>query len=328
VVGFKGLNGAPDTVRTNVGTFVSDGVSTLTDAGSTENANGVISLDPGGPVIPYSLTAEGVLSLLDGLGTEHFRGGATLGGKLFAVGAVLSLSPSEVALTLGLQKGSGLSNATLTGDYHSCYFGTAGGSHVGVVGTAAFDGSGGVGLGTTLANTDGVISGPSFGLGTYNVAADGTFALGPPYRGGVGAGGDYAIAGGGVTAGSLNLTWVFIRQATTAGIDNLVGTYSVAGAGYGLADEKYFDLAGSLSIEGDGHCTLSVTINREGVLNTLINSSIYTVAADGSLELTLGSIGGAGDTYRGAISADGSLGMLGGGSSGGSDPFLAVIFRR
>jgi hypothetical protein len=324
-VTFKGLHGSPDTLRTHVGTFVSNGIDRITDAGSTVNENGVISADPGGPVVPYSLSPDGVLSLHDGLGTEHFRGGLTLDGKMMGVAAVLPLSPSEVALTLGLTKGSGLSDATLAGDYHYCYFGAGAGSHFGVVGTAAFDGIGGVGLGTTLANRDGGISGLSFGLGTYGVAADGTFTLGSPFRGGVSEGGDRAIAGGGVTTDSFNQIWVFIRKATTAAIGTLLGTYTIVGVGYGLSDGKYYDMAGSVSIEGDGHCTLSVTVNREGVLDSRTSSSLYTVAADGTLEFTDGL---SGHTFRGAISADGTLGMLGGGSSAGSDPSFSVIFRR
>jgi len=322
---FKGFHGPPDHVRTNVGVLLSDGVSLLTDAGSIENDDGVIGTDPGGPVVPYSLSADGVLSLHDGFGTDHFQGGVAAGGKTFGLAAVLPIFPSEVVLTLGVKKDAGLSNATLTGDYHSCYFGRAAGAHAGVVGMATFDGSGGVGLGTTLANTDGVITGPSFGLGAYDVAADGTFALGPPYRGGASADGEHAIVGGGVTPGSLPLTWVFVRQATAASLASLTGTYTIVGIGYDLAEGKYADVAGSVRIDGDGRCMVSVTINREGRLSSLFWASTYTVAADGTLEMTLGA---GGDTYRGGISADGSFGVLGGGSNPGSDPALFVLFRR
>jgi hypothetical protein len=323
-VTFKGFHGPPDNVRTNVGPLLSDGVSTLTDAGSIENENGVISADPGGPVIPYSISPDGVISISDSLG-EHFRGGLTAGGKTFALAAVLPFFPSEAGLTLALKKDSGLSDATLTGDYHTCYFGTAGGGHVGVVGTAAFDGAGGVGLGTTLTNTDGVITGPSFGVGAYAVTTDGAFTLGPAFRGGVSSSGDHAIAGGGVTPGSLQLTWVFVRQATAADLGSLTGTYTIVGVGYDVAEGKYSDMAGSVRVDGDGRCMVTVTINREGVLSTLFWASAYTVAPDGTLELTLT---GTGNTFRGAISADGSFGMLGGGVVPGSDPALFVLFRR
>lgn len=322
-VSVKGFHGPPDNMRTNVGTLLSDGVSLITDAGSIENENGLITPDPGGPVIPYSLSSEGVLSLSDGLG-EHFRGGLTAGGTTLGLAAVLPVGPSESGLVLALKQGAGMSDASLAGDFHCCYFGKSGGAHVGVVGTAAFDGAGGVGLGTTLANTEGVITGLSFGLGSYGVAPDGALTLGE-FRGGVSITGDHAIAGGGVTAGALNLTWVFIRQATAAALESLTGTYTIVGVGYDLAEGKYSDVAGSVRIDGDGRCMVTVTINREGVLSTLFWASTYTVAPDGKLELTLT---GTGNTFRGAISADGSFGMLGGGSVPGSDPALFVLFRR
>ena len=100
-VSFKGIHGAPDTVRTNVGTIVSNGTDALTDAGSTQNQNGVISADPGGPVVRYSVSLSGDLSLKDDLGTEHFRGGMILGGEMAGVTARQVSSKSRmVALSI------------------------------------------------------------------------------------------------------------------------------------------------------------------------------------------------------------------------------------
>ena len=327
-IGFKAIHGSPDTLTTNVGTVVSNGV-TLTDAGSTQNENGAVTADPGGPVVPFSVTPAGVLSLTDGLGTENFRGGVILGGDMAAVAAVLPFFPSESALVLTVKKGSGLSDATLSGDYHSAYFGAfafVGGTHFGILGTAAFNGAGVVTLGATLSNQDGVISTvPSSGLGTYGVAADGTFTLGPDYQGGASAAGDFAVAGGGVTSGSLNVTWVFVRKAAFADPGSLTGNYTIVGIGYSLANARYYDFTGLFTADGDGHCTVTLTSSEEGVISTTTDSSTYTVAADGTLVWTFG-IGAT--TFKGAVSQDGRIGFVGGGSSTGSDPTLAVLLRR
>src|SRR5687768_14798042 len=77
---FKGIHGSPDNVRTHVGTSLWNGIDTLTDVGSLQNENGVISTDPGGPVIPFTLSEEGVLSVRNSAGTEILRGGVIKSG--------------------------------------------------------------------------------------------------------------------------------------------------------------------------------------------------------------------------------------------------------
>jgi hypothetical protein len=324
-VGFRAIHGAPDTLTTNVGTLLSNGVDSLTDAGSTENVNGTISADPGGPVIPFTLSPAGVLSFEDASAIEHFRGGVALGGDLAAVAAVLSLPGSESSFVMTLKKGTGMSDAALNGAYHSCSFGAfVGGSHFGFLAPAVFDGIGGVALDAGLQNNDGAVTAGTAGMGSYGVAADGTLLMGN-YQGGVGAGGDYAIVGGGIAPGSLNDSWIFIRKAAFADPASLAGNYTIVGIGYSIANSRYYDFTGLFTANGDGHCTVTLTSNEEGVISTLTDSSTYTVGADGTLEWNFGLGGG---TFRGAVSEDGRIGMIGGGITTGSDPTLALLLRR
>jgi hypothetical protein len=312
--------------QTSWGTMTADGASVLATGAMTENRNRVVS--SAGPSFPYpfTLTSAGELSVFS-VSTEAARGGLAREGLAATLGSVIVPVTQSTALFL-LRKGSGLSQATLSGAYHFGYLAPdpVGTLHQGAVGTGSFNGLGaGVFTATTI-NDDGTLSGPGSGLlMTYTVAPDGTLTIAGPlgFAGGVLAGGELAIVGGNPANGAPPNACIFLRESVGASAATMTGTYSMAGLMFNVFSGDYEAITGTFTADGTGNYGFEATVHSAGALSTIgPTGGTYSVAANGRLVVD------AGFTLEGAVASNGAFAFLGGATSAGSSPGLFFLVRR
>jgi YVTN family beta-propeller protein len=187
----------PNGFKSNAGTLTFDGAGGVSISG-TQVLDGVASPDTGADT--YTVGADGALSLV----SSGFQGGVLAGKRVLLCG---NTAGTRTEILVATAKGSGMSNASLSGEYTWTSL-----KHVGAtqpttpsvggplpnplgfktqVGTAVFDGVGTATV-TLSENLDGVVSAFS-GSDTYSVAGDGTMTFGATFAGGVLPGGNMAI---------------------------------------------------------------------------------------------------------------------------------------
>jgi 6-phosphogluconolactonase (cycloisomerase 2 family) len=187
----------PNGFKSNAGTLTFDGAGGVSISG-TQVLDGVVSPDTGADT--YTVGADGALSLI----SSGFQGGVLAGKRVLLLG---NTAGTRTEILVATAKGSGMSDATLSGEYTWTSL-----KHVGAtqpatpsvgdplpnplgfktqVGTAVFDGAGAFTASLTE-NLDGVVSAFS-DSDTYSVAGDGTMTFGGNFAGGVLPGGNMAI---------------------------------------------------------------------------------------------------------------------------------------
>lgn len=168
---------------------------------------------------------------------------------------------------------------------------------------------------------------------TYTVAADGTVthtvgALDSPTQGGILMGGDLLLLSG-PTDGEAPCLLVLIRRSDSASASVLSGNYHIGAflADAGAPPPHFSSFTGTRSADGVGTVTTNAggTINIDGVVGSFpaaMTNDSYTVAADGTLSVTLATT-----TLVGAVSPTGDYAVLAGGMTVGSLPQLWFLVR-
>jgi hypothetical protein len=308
-----------------------DGVNRIDFGTLGQNTDGVIaSLPPSFP-FTYGITSSGDLAV-SLLSFSVGQGGISRGGEVAAI-ATTSPTATRSNVFCFLEKGAGLSAATLSGAYHFGYFemdATLPASHVGTVGTVTFNGAGGASLDSDVANADGFIS--PFDIPpapiTYAVAADGTLTTGPSgvlLHGGVLPGGDFAILSGGTVAGEDPAGLVLVRQQASASVASLQGIFTIVGVAYDLGLATIESVTGTFTADGAGAYGFQGTLHRPATGITAFgpNAGTYAVAANGQVTVNAGGL-----QLRGAVSPNGEFAFFGGSITAGEDPQLYVLVRR
>lgn len=220
-----------------------------------------------------------------------------------------------------------LQNGLLSGIYHYVSFGGNNApthDDTSRSGTATFDGLGGVGLSWTD-NTDGTISSLAQSW-TYSIAADGTFTATTPggtvLAGHVQPGGDVALAAR-ISAGAFPMTALFVRKggATFATAD-LTGDYWAGSFSCAPAGPTHASRTGTVTFDGAGASTSSLTDDAEGVITATSPPGTYSIAADGTLTYVSG-----GETFTGGLLAGAGVAVAAS-TSGGSSPQVMVFLRK
>ena len=233
---------------------------------------------------------------------------------------------------LTLRRGSGQTDASLSGGYRGCSLGFITGVSKPEAGTGSYTfGGDGTWSATFRTNVDGEVFGPhTYNLGTYTVAAAGgtnlLFDSGFTERGQLLAGGDVLCVSGGIVTGHSLLSHYFVREGSGMGTASLSGTYAVVGLFYdfgpGVLD--WVGVGGTLTADGAGRYTATLRKNEETFISDpYTETGTYTVSATGHLVVTKGD----GQVYEGGLSPDRTFGVYGGGTSTGSMPGVFFLVR-
>jgi hypothetical protein len=317
-------------------TFDGDGGASLI---GTKNVDGISQAQAGSGTA--SASSDGNFTLWSG---NDFIG-SLAADQRFVLFAPTSGTPQ---FSFALERGGTLSPASLNGDYGFGFYSfdrstqqpslpAAGAPRpqpkgfTSTLGTLHFDGDGGVTL-SGQRNMDGTSS-PVSGAAQYDVAPGGDFSMGGGslFTGGV------TLDGSAVVFGSQNgvpQVSIALKRAGSYSNATLNGVYGVVfyvfdgsatqpvvpAAGLPLPAPRGFSVAvGTMTFDGAGQVTLSVTKNTDGAASTQSGSGTYSVAADGTFTLN------AGNTFTGTV-AEGGSAIVWGSTTG--NPQLAVCIRR
>lgn len=196
------------------GTATFDGQGNSTSSVS-RNDNGVVSGPSSPPAGTYSVAADGTVTWT--------RAGNTYSGGLLEGGDLAILTGGTVAnqvpvLMVLIRAGQGLSNATLSGAYHTV--GLLANAPAGTtprwrnyVGASVADGVSQWSLGAGTMNSDGVVLPvPPLGVSAYAVAGNGALTMVTAnWLGGVTPTGSFAAVAGGATQGDAPQLWLLVR---------------------------------------------------------------------------------------------------------------------
>lgn len=316
-----------ESVRTFWGTLFADGVHDVSGS-MTRNAAGVISTTPYASWGTFAVESNRRFtyeSMFAGL--DHSVGGITETGDL-AMLAILSEGSTPTLRVFAKREGAH-ALASLSGTYRLCGFGAtvAGVLTSSTWGTLTFDGAGG-GLTQVSQNQEGVIVGPINIPITYTVAPSGetsvTFAGGVTLDGGLGAGGDVVLLGGGTGAGDNGFVYVLVRTSAGLSDADLDGDFVLNGLLQEIGTNFYATIAGNLEADGMGAAEARGMRCHEGTLEWLPTENVTTtVAPTGEMSLTTGG----GDLFVGGLAPDARFGVFAGPTNAGSDPGILFILR-
>jgi hypothetical protein len=320
-MGLVAQSGPPLAVASQRGPLTADGVSMLSLT-VTENVDGVITPQaPSG--LGYALDAARNLRWQATPMTDIAAGGISADGRLAVLGTVQT--GSFPALIFAGKRVGPHGAASLSGAYHVFGFvhDWSGPQDLTVFGTCTFDGVGTASL-SALQNAGGSIAGPFPDAGTYTVSPDGvldyTFGFGQVFQGGVYAGGSLAVTCGATSAGGDPALFVFVKAGAGLGNATLSRSYFIAGFQRDLSAD-WASATGTLVANGTGSATVTLTTNDGTIGMDPPVMLSYAVAADGATTYAVG------DTFAGAVSADGGILVLAGGTSVLSNPVLFVGIR-
>jgi hypothetical protein len=183
-------------------------------AGSVENAEGTIGVDPFGTFFTYDVAADGTTTL-EASAISTFVGGIVEGSDLLVLSGSTTLSGDPQTLAF-LRAATTATDATLDGQYAVVGGGYRLGGNVfySLTGTLTADGAGALTIAATY-NAQTVVSTPIPQNATYTVASDGRLTVTPTgatLRGAVSEDGRFALIGGGVTPFSDSLFFLCFRK--------------------------------------------------------------------------------------------------------------------
>jgi hypothetical protein len=240
-----------------------------------------------------------------------------------AAGSVMVPSGPEIVALI--KRGSGFSDASLSGAYHFSGFAVSFGSTFSYFGVITFDGIGSAALNLGF-NIEGAISPPAPTTATYSVAADGqvtlTFTGGDAYTGTILPDGGLALLGGSTINGQAPAALALVPKTSGASNATLNGTYQLIGME--REGSGFTSLTGSVVADGSGSLTATFTRNTDGVITTSGPDIVsYSIDADSTLR-----IDPAGEEFIGGVSPTGAYAILGGPTLTGTNPKFFVLMRR
>jgi cysteine-rich repeat protein len=312
------------------GDLIADGVSEITGGTLSWNngAGGIFS--DAAPEISYTVDAARRMTWPGG-GAFNLQGGIATDGSVATMSSIGETGWPGLAILV--RRDGTFDLGSLNDTYHLSAFCTNLANEVAAWGTSTFDGFGGADEVISV-NTNGTVVGPSPNTAqTYTVAADGTttYTFGGgnlPIQGGILLGGDLVVLSGTTTPDAPCL-FVLIRQSTAASASTLSGDYHIGAfvADAGAPPPNFSSFTGTGSSDGVGTVTTNTggTINVDGAVGPFpaaMTNDPYTVAADGTLSVTVG-----GTTLKGAVSPTGDYAVLAGGTTLGSFPQLWFFVR-
>ncbi len=294
--GFTGFISGPY-IYTDIGALVaSSGPDVFDGAGGfsgsyVRNVSGVISSGPFSGT--YTAAAGGVMTLNGLDGGVSTDGNTILFADLFAGGSPYV----DVEIKQGQ---TNFTNADFIGTYQLASISTNADASSWLALTA--DGMGTY-SGTVDRNDAGVITSGAV-TGTYTVAADGSLTIAPaggsPFTGGISADGKSLVLSQ-LTAAQPAEFAVGIKQGRSDfTIANVIGTYVI------IYFDGYADILLTLTFDGAGLFQGTGTLNDAGTISSIPVTGAYTVAADGSLTLTVTGE----SSFTGGVSADGNTLMF------------------
>ena len=284
------------------GTQSSGGAGNLSAGTATTNEVTMVSGPAPVADVTYDITADRTFTLIG----PEVRGGISSSGALAAAADLRSGQDPQTAIFL--RRDGNFTVASLNGVYNMVVFEFVSGSRRGVFGSVTFDGSGGLQLAADTVNDEGSGGAPFNGTGTYTVSAEGDLTLNltgsgaPDLRGGILADGSLAILGGSSTNGEGPTQMLLLRQATSAGLGTLSGSYFAIGFA-GATGESAVGSGSLTKNEPDGITYLG-DANVDGTPSASPTSSTgtYVVGTDGLLKLTIDSF-----EFEGAITQSGEF---------------------
>jgi hypothetical protein len=282
------------------------------------------------------VTGAGVFPLDERLnGTLDRSGFVSDSGDL----ALLAARDNLPALQVLTRPATGLDDLDLLGTYHFVSFTPAAGG-VSTWGRLAFDGQGAATVPAPPLENDGgvVTTEPNLLAATYALAETGdidvalTFqgSRGPfprAFAGCAGSGGDLIVASRvDDTGGAQASVFAAVRAATNADLDTFFGRYAV-GILFAATDDpmtsSFATLLGTLIADGEGNVTLDGELHiTSGFQDIESLEGSYTVAADGTLSITLPEL-----NLQGGIDGAGRLAVLGGDTVSLLPAAFAIVVR-
>jgi len=321
--GMAATAGAPPHGSSAWGPMGLDGMGALNGMGTTNDDGTIVGPLP--VTAAYTVAADRETTLVLG-GVAGYAGWTNAAGSVVLSGSVTN---SHAPAVINLMKlGTGLSNATLAGDYVLClYVVTTIGTTAALWGSATANGLGG-GMAAVTGNFDGAILGPGAPQAiAYGVAPDGQVnwaftGTGETASGCVLAGGDLAVFAGDPNPAGAPFLMVLIRKTTGTSAATLGGTYQIVGLEG--AGSSYTSITGSVVSDGAGSITANFTRNTDGVISTSGPEIVgYTAGADGTLVVNPG-----GDPMHGGFSAGGAFFVIAGPDAAMTTPGFYVGLRR
>ena len=314
-------------MRTRWGTMLADGVYDVLGS-LTHNYGGAISVlatDTYGTFAVETDRRFTYESLFAGL--DHSVGGITETGDIVSL-AIMAAGATPTMQVYARRDGMhGL--GSLSGTYRLAGFGAtvAGLMTSATWGTVTFDGMGG-GTSDAAVNQEGATFGPVLLPITYTVAPDGamslSFAGGLTLDGGIAAGGDVLLLGGGTTPGDNMFVYVLVREGAGLGDADLDGNFVLTGMTQEVGTNFYATIAGNLAADGMGAAQARGLRCQEGVVEWIPSENVTTtVAPTGALTLTTGG----GDVFVGGLVPDARFGVLAGPTNAGGDPTILFLLR-
>ncbi len=196
--------------------------------------------------------------------------------------------------------------------------------------TFSFDGLGSLTGGTTSSITNGTLGGPMTspaGSATYTILGGNAlqFTSGAVTTGLGGMSADGALWTMGVVAPGSGASIVCgARHESGLSVASLNGRYHYAQfltSASGTSDASFW---GWVDFDGGGNASYSIWSNIDGTISGAPATvpGTYTVAANGTLTLTLGTA-----TYRGSVARGGALGFFSGSTIAGGPAGLGVLIR-
>lgn len=254
---------------------------------STYQVNQISRGTTGTLSFPYSVTAQGLLSI--GSGAAMNTGQLSADGQYFHL-LDTDKTDQDVIMRVGIKKATGLSTSTLSGEYEVY---SLGGNLDGSIRTIrmklAADGHG-AGIWTVLAHSDGNLEA---GNAAYAVVADGGLTL-DGMAGQVSADGSvFLVADTSNPNGTIQIM-IGVKKSSGKTNADLAGTYHFAETG----EENGSPWASRLTLvaHGNGTGNYSVLADSDGGSGT--GDSTYTVNHDGTFTL---------DGMTGILSGDGNF---------------------
>jgi hypothetical protein len=289
--GFVSYGSDEGDYASSVGVFTSDGAGAATIEELFVSSG---ELDSGTPT--YDLGENGQLTFTDSDGTETNWVAVSSDGEVFTV-VDADFSDGDVSLAMAIKKSTGLSNATLTGEYRTAGYCSDPWT---VYGEIHFDGKGG-GSYQQLVTTDAELDSGNF---SYSVAPDGSLTVMP-----TGDTANYGMTNAdGTVVAFVNADPsdeylcinVGIKKTTTYSTGSLDGEYVMHSF---ESDPDTTVLVGTY--DGDGNATYNKLIDSDGDPPGS-SSGTVSVGADGRVT---GHDDTTGDTSTSwvAISGDGSI---------------------
>lgn len=278
--------------ETNIGGSAWTARGTLTSTGNGSSSYQVTQISSGSTGtlnFPYSINSQGLFNI--GTGGASSTGQISSDGRYFFV-ADTDKADQDVIFRFGVKTGSGLSNATLSGDYVLYEMGDFNGAPWTARMSMTANG-GGAGTYTVLADSDG-------GSGTaslaYSVTADGTLTL-DDMPGHISADGSvFLLTDANAADGSIKIM-IGVKKSNGKTNADFNGAYHIAEIG--IESGTPWATRMSFVANGSGSGTYTILADSDGGSGTA--TSTYSVNADGTFTL---------DGMSGILSADGKVMVL------------------